>query len=353
MLTLLLLGPRASLGAAATVRTAAASAGESFLYRFDPMSETFVFTYTLSGAGACPRDVVVVPGAGFQDIWFTQPCADSLGRLVYTDTMDFTFQEYTLADGARPLNIVSGGGFVWFTQYGRDSIGRLDPSTGVVAEFTTTVGSCPAGLGYGPDGRIWFTEMMADQVASLVVTSTTDYAVTEYSCSALVGGRPYGIVVVGGSVYLAQSVNDTVSRFTPPNSWVHIQGLVQDIPDGPYELVLDGLGRVWGTERQGNRVSQFEYGTLPVVSPYSLAPEGSLPAGIVADAGNQIWFTQWGAGQLGRLMPSVPVEKEYYLLPLPGLSPTGIAMDGVGALWVLASRPHRVSLPCVLRSWEG
>jgi streptogramin lyase len=179
--------------------------------------------------------------------------------------------------------------------------------------------------------------METDRIAHLVVTSTADYSVTEYYTDTLDGGRPYGIVVVERDIWFAQMANDLVSCFTPPRSWVHVSGIVTGLPDEPHSLVVDGLGYVWGTELSGNRVSLFDFGTFPIVVPYSLSPSDSLPTGIAVDASDSLWFTQRGAGQIGRLIRSVPPQKSYYPLPLRGLAPTGIAVDSGGAAWTVSS----------------
>jgi streptogramin lyase len=350
---MLFLGGRRPSEADVVMPPAASSGGESFVYRFDPSVEAFAFTYTIPTANANPLDVVVVSGVGCQDVWFTESGVDRIGRLTYTDTNSHVFREYTLTTSSQPSNLVAGGGFIWFTESGRDRIGRLDPATGEVDEFAAAAGSYPADLDCGPDGSIWFTEMKADQIARLVITSTEDYGVTEYFTSALSGGRPYGIVVRGGSVYFAETANDRVTRFTPPNSWMRLHDLFFDIPDEPYALAVDGWGKVWATERAGNRISQYEFGTVPIIAPYSLTPTNSLPTSVVVDANNHLWFTQWHAGQIGRLIPGGSPQKDYYPLPLPGLAPTGIATDDAGGIWVLASRPYRTYLPFVSKCWNA
>lgn len=346
----LILGNQTPAGARAAMLGAANPGDESFVYQFDPDTSSFVFTFTVQTDNANPRDVVVVSGAGHQEVWFTESGADKIGRLTYTDTNIYAFQEYTLTVGSRPLNLVSGGGFIWFTEAGGDRIGRLDPATGQIDEFEMTAGSYPADLDYATDGSIWITEMKADQIAHLVITSTDDYAVTEYSTPSLSGGRPYGIVSAGTSVYFAQTANNLVTRFTPPDSWVHIYSPVSGLPEEPYALALDGSGQVWGTERAGNRISHYAYGTFPIVVPYNLSPSGSLPTSLVADADNHLWFTQWQAGQIGRLTPGGSPQKDYFPMPLSGLTPTGIATDSDGNIWVLASKPYRTYLPVVIRS---
>jgi streptogramin lyase len=184
--------------------------------------------------------------------------------------------------------------------------------------------------------------MKANQIGRLVVTSTSNYSFAEYFSSTLAGGKPYGIVAVGSSVYFAQTANDKVTRFTPAgNSWIDIRSCITVcIPKEPYKLVLNSLGKVWGAERAGNRVSQYEYGTFPVIDPHAVSPTGSLPTGIAVDASDGIWFTQQSAGQIGRLNPSPPMTISYYALPQPTAFPSGIAADTGG--WVGRPDPYQV-----------
>lgn len=341
--------PAAEMGRA----PGAAAAGDSFVYLFDSGGEAFVFTLTVPTAEANPRDVIVVDGAGYEDVWFTEPGAGRIGRLTYTETNDYAFRDdFPLLAGSRPLNLVSGGGFIWFTDPGRDSIGRLNPATEQVDEFEAPAGAHPADLDYASDRSVWFTEMMRDRIARLVVKDADDYTVDEYFTSSLSGGRPYGLVVAGRDVvYFAQTENDRVTRFTPPDSWLQLYDSTgaSDVPNGPYELALESLNEVWTTERVGNRITKFHPGTFPLPIPHDLSPASSVPTGIAVDVSRDyVWFTQWAAGQIGRFRSGSGAE--YYPLPIRNLSPTGIALTGEGNAWVLASAPYRVHLPLVTRS---
>jgi virginiamycin B lyase len=350
----LILGNQAPAEAAMPLVTDAE--GEGFVFRFDPSPSSFVFTFTIPIENANPWDVTVVSGTGYLDVWFTEPGADRIGRLTYTETNDYAFREYTMTSGSRPLNLVSGAGFIWFTGAGGNYIGRLDPTTGQIDEFDVpTADSHPTDLDVASDGSIWFTEMAADQIGHLTVTPTGDYTITEYASPITTAGRgwPNGIVVVGDGIFFAHPrvITDCVTRFTPPDSWVHITGLASGIPDEPYKLAVNSSNKVWGTERAGNAISSFGVGTLPIVNRHSLTPTNSLPTGLAADANDHLWFTQWRAGQIGRFIASAPPQKDYYPLPSPGLTPTGITVDSAGGIWVLASRPYRIHLPVVVESW--
>ncbi len=352
-----LMGGQSAAGTDLSASAVPVSGRRAYVYRWDPNTASFGFTLTLPTGNADPTDVTVVQTGGHQEVWFTESGADKIGRLSYTNTASYTFQEYTLPAGSRPLNLVSGGGFIWYTAPGANSIGRLDPASRQVVTFTVpTADSYPADLDRTPDGTIWFTEMKANQIGRLVVTSTSNYSFSEYTASTLAGGKPYGIVAVGSSVYFAQTANDKVTRFTPAgNNWIDIRFCPQPsvcIPKEPYKLVLNSLGKVWGTERAGNRVSQYEYGTFPVIDPHAVSPAGSLPTGIAVDASDRIWFTQQSAGQIGRLNPSPPMTLSYYVLPQPTALPSGIAADSQGAVWVVASDRYQVFMPMVARDYN-
>lgn len=350
-LALLLVLAQASPAAGTARSSGRASAGDSFVTLFDSTAETFVFTFTVPTEGAGPRDVLVVRRPGYQEVWFTESGADRIGRLTYTDTTRYVFRDYKLEAESSPSGLTSGGGFIWFTESGTDRIGRLDPETGTLDEFECPAGAYPADLDHASDGSVWFTERMRDRIARLVVTATDDYAVEEHFTASLSDGRPQGIVVAGRSVYFAQTENDRVTRFSPPDTWLQLYDLpgASDAPNGPYELALESADVVWTTERGGNRITRIEVGTYPLVTPHTLTPTHSVPMGLARDARNgHLWFTQWAAGQIGRFVPGSGIE--YYPLPLRDLAPTAVAVDGGGHVWVVASRPSRVHLPLMVRS---
>jgi len=341
-------GVRAQLAPA----VAEGEAGRAFLYRFDAAAEAYVFTFTLPVDGANPHDVVTVPGEGHVDVWFTESGADRIGRLVFTATTDYRYEGFPLPPGSKPLNLLVFQDAIWFTAAQGDYLGRLDPNTGHIDAFEVGVGTYPADLAVGPNGNIWFTQMMVDQLAELVVTSTLDYRVNVYTDTFLTHGRPYGIAVAGQSIYVAQTANDLVSVFTLPSSWLHLplSGFPETL-DEPYALAADSQGLVWATERAGDAVSSFNVGTLPIVARRRVSPPGGEPMGIAVDPADDIWFTQRAAGQIGRLNPRLPTGQRftYYPLPQTGLAPTGITADDSEAIWVVASRPYRIYLPIVAR----
>jgi virginiamycin B lyase len=320
---------------------------DAHLYLFDPDTKQFIFNYTVPTVGTRAWDVAVVSEQGVDEVWFTEPGADLIGRLVYTDTNNYALSEYPVPAGSYPLNMVIDGVNVWFTAPGRNKIGRLNRTTGALDEYDIpTADSYPADLDVAPDGSIWFTEMEGDKIGHLVV-GPTGYDIAEYAPTNFSTGRPYGIVVVvrnnEPAIYYAETVGDAITYADPPDdTWVRIKAPAGNVPDGPFRLAVDKDRVVWATERQGNRVTKAHFETLPMPVSYKLAPVNSLPNGLIVDGENSLWFAQELAGQIGHLVPAKN-QLSYYPLPEADVRPRSLALGSEG-LWVLAARPELASI---------
>ncbi|MGC9348671.1 MAG: virginiamycin B lyase family protein [Anaerolineae bacterium] len=362
LMALVLLGLVGASGWVASPRVAAApgqieeaEAQDAYLYLFDTSAKQFAFSYAVPTVGTRAWDVDVVSEGGVDEVWFTEPGADLVGCLVYTDTNDYDLLEYPVPSGSYPLNMAIDGVNVWFTEPGRNKIGKLDRTTGAYEEYDVpTEDSYPADLDVAPDGSVWFTEMKGDKIGHLVV-GAFDYDITEYEPSYFTTGRPYGIVVVvrnsKPAIYYAETAGDAITYADPPNdSWVRIKAPSGNVPDHPFRLAVDKAGSVWATERIGNRVTKANYETLPLPIPYNLSPARSLPNGLIVDSGNNLWFAQELAGQIGYLMPTTN-EIAYHPVPATDVRPRSLALGAGDHLWVLAVQPEvlRIYAPLILR----
>jgi virginiamycin B lyase len=353
LVVLMIAGWQGSLSAASMDHQAqSVGPGSSYVYLFDKASSSFVFTFTHPLMSANLMDIKVVPDSDPTEVWFTELGADRLGKLVYTDTQNYLYEPYAVPSGSDPLNLVLSDGYVWFTAPGRNTIGRVDRATGATAEFSIpTSNSSPADLDAAEDGSIWFTEREADQIARLVVTSTMDYRVDEYQGPLMAGGHPYGLDVIetgdsGVIVFFSQPSNSKITRFTPQeNKWLDISG---QLIEQPFDVVVESATIAWSTDRSGNGMDWFTYDTFFKGLQFEVAPENSDPHSLVLGSGGDVWFTQFQAGQLGRLdQPAMTLT--YAPLPTEDLSPTGITDDGGGSLWILANHLYDIFLPVVFR----
>src|SRR5689334_19853226 len=98
---------------------------------------------------------------------------------------------YNVTPGSNPYNIVQGpDGALWFTEILGNRIGRITIS-GVVNEYATpTGGSEPTGITVGPDGALWFGEWGVNKIGRV----TTGGSFNEYPIPTT-NARPRSITV--------------------------------------------------------------------------------------------------------------------------------------------------------------
>lgn len=73
--------------------------------------------------------------------------------------------------GGVPYEITAGpDGKLWFTELVSSKIGRISPS-GTISEFPIpTDGSKPYGITLGPDNQLWFTEELGNKIGRIMVS---------------------------------------------------------------------------------------------------------------------------------------------------------------------------------------
>ena len=335
---------------------------DAFVYRYDPALDAFE-TFTIPTRGSRPHSISIRPRAVGQEIWFTEPGADQIGRLVYTSTGEFAFDEYAVTTGGEPLNLVvdNARDAVWFTEISGNRIGALFIGSGNAPSYSAfdvpTADSRPADVDLAPNGSVWFTEMAGDAIGQLVVTSPADFSFTEYPITGTgenVGA--YAITVQSDDYVWFGEMNTGVVkrlRVANPPSYLWVSQLGRN--STPYTLLVDsGRFLLWLTEQHNNQVSHVELGTLFIVNQFDIEPNPVMrPTGLTMLNENQLWFSGQGSGQIGRMVYTSPTKFEFKLFGLPqdDLWAMDIASADDGALWVVAYSPMPVSLPVVLKNW--
>ena len=98
--------------------------------------------------------------------------------------------EFATASRSHSFGITAGpDGNLWFTGELDQQIDEIDPTTDAISEFPIPVAnSDPQGITAGPDGNLWFAEPAARAI-SVEFNPTTD-AINEFSLPAANGSAP-------------------------------------------------------------------------------------------------------------------------------------------------------------------
>jgi virginiamycin B lyase len=234
-----------------------------------------------------------------------------------------------ISAGSDPRGVVAGpDGNMWFTEILGDRIGKITPS-GVVTEYSggITPGSQPYDIAAGPDGNVWFTEINGDRIGKI----TPSGVVTQYSAEISAGSRPYGIAAgPDGNMWFTEIVGNRIGRITP-------SGVVTEFPTGmalgsePSGIAAGPDGNMWFTDQFHHQVGRIT--PSGVVTSFSAGiSANSTPVFIALGADGNLWFTESQGGRIGRITPSGVVTEFSAGIPL-GSYLVGIAKGPDGNIW--------------------
>jgi streptogramin lyase len=263
------------------------------------------------------------------NLWFVDAGNSAIGKI----TTAGAISEFPLpTSGAVPHSITAGpDGALWFTeQILTTRIGRITTS-GSFTEFSTT--GQPVGIVAGPDGNLWFTEShltgcgvdFCSTVQASIGVITPQGTIKEYP---LPGTRTLpGSITRGpdGALWFTEILltgpefntgGGTIGRITTAGSISEFQLPTADAQ--PAGITLGPDGNLWFTESAVNQVAKIQpSGTVTEfpATEFPLPNAASQPDDIALGSDGKLWFTEPGISSIGRIAASAgaPVKLDGYL----------------------------------------
>jgi streptogramin lyase len=269
-----------------------------------------------SGLPAIANPTMITSGPN-GDLWFTESglSGNAIGMIDPNNTAQ-PIQNFGSSAGissqALPFGITSVGNDIWFTEPLNDKLGKLDTTTGHITEFPapSAMAGLQARMTLGPDGNLWFGEFGAIGIFN----PTTATLVKEVPLPGGRSERPFGITVGpdGNIWYGAGVLNATGNGYQSYAVGVistRAPNTVKEIPlsasTQPFSITAGPDGKVWvavsksgssaGTIDQIDPSTQAITQTLPIPTNMVAQPD---PTAITAGPDGNLWFTD-GGGAVG------------------------------------------------------
>ena len=228
------------------------------------------------------------------------------------------------ADGARvlasveldamPGAIAFGEGAVWVAK-ADGTVSRIDPGERRVTETIEGIGKDPAGIVVG-GGSVWVASAREGTVVR--INPTTNRVVEPIPT----GNGPAGVAFGAGSVWVANRLDNTVARIDPGANEVAETFPVGGSPTG----IAFGHDAVWVTHETEAIVSRLDHRSGSVTE---RIPVGNGPGGIVTGE-DAVWVANRLDGTVSRIDPET--NRVAAAFPV-GEGASGIAA-GAGGVWV-------------------
>jgi virginiamycin B lyase len=208
----------------------------------------------------------------------------------------------------------------------------LWPRRVAVIEYPMTVATdIPTAVAVAPDGSVWFTIDFGEGIG--VVRDGRLQRIPKKGRNV----EPIGLGVdASGAVWFTDPSAIAVLRMTP-------SGELQPFPLGTpiarlARLAVAPDGAVWFAEGTAYSITRLKDGVL---QRHDVQSVRGGPYGVAVAADGTVWATLQSANQLIRIAPSG--ELTHYDLPTPGASPTDLAVDAKGGIWVIEFRGNKVA----------
>ena len=207
---------------------------------------------------------------------------------------------------------------LWFSDFYDHSIKSIDSDGQVRIELALVPPSQPSGLGWLPDGRLVFTDMLARRVlrrehdGRLVVHGDISTIAT-WHCNDLVVDA-FGRVFVGNFGFDLETFSTEMAGGTTPTIEATNATIARIDPDGTVSPAAADIGFPNGTViTPDHRTMLVAESMAARLTAFTLQPDGSL-------TDRRVWAE------------------------LPGVAPDGICMDTAGRVWVANARAPEVIL---------
>ena len=273
--------------------------------------------------GVQPADVAV--GGGY--LWVANLADDTVTQISPRERRVVS----TTSPGMTVGGVAADARGVWIGDIRRTRLVRLDPSfrrpsvvrSVRIAPFPEgfgQLGQNPMAIGYGSvwSGRTFGAIARVDARSQDVVARTS------------VGNDPSAIATGAGSVWVADSDDNTVTRVDPESEGAVIG--TTSVGQGPNALAV-GEGAVWAANTRDDTVSRIDPRTGSVTD---TIPVGRRPTGVAVGEG-AVWVANSLSGSLDRIDPR---KKRVVATVEVGEAPQGVAVAH-GRVWV--SVQHRAA----------
>jgi virginiamycin B lyase len=236
-----------------------------------------------------------------------------------------TIYEYPLANsGSQPFWITPGpDGNMWFTEIIGNNIAKITPA-GVITEYPVpTVKSGPLGITAGQDGALWFTETKASKIGRV----TTSGGFVELPTASPNDGPVLIIERGDGSVWYTGGTGSDISVQQEVAQNNRSSFATVTPAANPQSLTSAPDGNVYWTETTNSSLGNSSIGAAGETS------VGGNPSIIVTGPDGNLWYTDQSQSQIVQFSPGSKTVLKRYQIPTLNANPVGIVVGKDSALW--------------------
>ena len=232
------------------------------------------------------------------------------------------FVEYKMQiDSDMPTTVAVGSDdTVWFTIGFADAVGMI--RDGKMQRLPKNKKSVePLGLAVDKDGGAWFT----DPTEVLISRILPNGEIKSFPLGTPISRLGRLAIAPDGAVWFAES---TAYGFTRLKDGVLTRNVPKSVRGGPYGVAVDAKGDVWGSLQSGNQLVKIS--PDKEIAEYEIPTPGSSPSDVAADEAGNVWVLEFRGNKIAKFS-----DGKFSEFPLPGewSGLSGLAAAPDGSVW--------------------
>ncbi|MEO8156578.1 MAG: hypothetical protein ABI648_02195 [Betaproteobacteria bacterium] len=240
---------------------------------------------------------------------------------------DFVEYPMTVASDI-PTTVAAGpDGTIWFTIGFADAIGMIrDGKLQRLPKGKKSVE--PVGLAVDAQGAAWFTDPTEVQISRIVSSGE----IKSFPLGTPIARLGRLTIAPDGAVWFAES---TAYGFTRLKDGELSRNVPKSAQGGPYGVAVDAKGVAWGTLQGANQLVKIEPGKE--ITEFEIPSRGSSPSDVAADGAGNVWVVEFRGNKIAKFSDGKFTE---FAVPgeWSGLSGIDVAADG--SVWFGMLRGH-------------
>ncbi len=242
---------------------------------------------------------------------------------------DFVEYPMTVANDIPTTVAAAPDGTVWFTIGFADAVGMI--REGKLQRLPKNKKSVePVGLAVDAQGAAWFTDPTEVQISRILPNGE----IKSFPLGTPISRLGRLAIAPDGAVWFAES---TAYGFTRLKDGQLTHSVPKSAQGGPYGIAVDTKGVVWGTLQGANQLVKIVPGQD--ISEFELPTRGSSPSDVAADAAGNVWVLEFRGNKIAKFSDGKFTE---FAVPGEWSGLSGVAVDAEGSVWFGMVRGHAI-----------
>lgn len=251
-------------------------------------------------------------------MYWTESDTGTIGELVVATEERFSYGTVNTSrfpTGLTSARDVDNVPTIWYAERCGNKISEMKLNLQHTVTRYNPLSNGPTGVVMGPDGYVWYTTVLGDQLVAIDPEDPTKRKGPAGTDLA----NPFGITSApNGFLYFTEALGDKIDRIDPTDLDIRKTALMDITGPNDIEAAPGPEVALYFTVGGSNVIARLVPNQFaPILTTWAIPAEKSHPKGLTITPDGMVWFTEGNADMIGRLNPITDEITEFRVCPVP------------------------------------